>query len=170
MKWGNRYLVVFSLCLFAISLILSSSVVFAARSDVETFVTRFYQQCLGRNPDLPGLNGWVDALLNGSICGADTAYGFIFSDEFINRNTNNEEFITILYRAFFDREPDAAGYSGWLNMLNNGANRADVLDGFINSQEFKNLCSGYGIAPECTPDTTVTTTTVSVTTTTENDR
>jgi hypothetical protein len=114
---------------------------------VEDFVTRFYQQCLGRNPDTPGLNGWVNALLDGSLSGADVADGFIFSAEFINRYTTNEDFVTILYRAFFNRDPDGAGYSGWLNTMYDGTSRSDVLSGFIYSQEFEDLCDSYGIAP-----------------------
>jgi len=102
---------------------------------------------LGRNPDTPGLNGWVNALLNGTLCGADIAYGFIFSQEFINQNTSKEEYVAILYRAFFGREPEAGGYNGWVNYLYSGATRQDVLDGFIYSQEFENLCTGYGITP-----------------------
>ena len=116
---------------------------------MQAFVTRFYQQCLGRNPDAAGLNGWVNALLNGTLCGADVANGFIFSREFIARNTSNETFLTILYRAFFDREPDDGGFTGWISQLNIGASRQSVLDGFIYSQEFSNLCANYGISPVC---------------------
>jgi len=137
---------------------------------VSDFVTRFYQQCLGRNPDTPGLNGWVNALINGSLCGADVANGFVFSQEFINRNTSNEDFVTILYRAFFGREPDAPGYSGHVNGLYNGVSRQAILNGFIYSIEFENLCANYGISPVCSVTTTTTTTTESVTTTTENSR
>ena len=78
--------------------------------DIEAFVTRFYQQCLEREPDKAGLDGWVNGLKTCSKTGADVANGFIFSPEFINRSTTNEEFVTILYRAFFDREPDPGGY------------------------------------------------------------
>ena len=115
---------------------------------VEDFVTRFYQQCLNREPDQPGLDGWVNALLNGTLCGANVANAFIFSPEFINRNTSNENFLTILYRAFFNREPDTPGYNGHLNGLkNNGVSRQAILNGFIYSIEFENLCNAYGIAP-----------------------
>jgi len=115
--------------------------------DVEDFVTRFYQQCLGREPDAPGLEGWTNALIDGSICGATVANRFIFSPEFINRNTTNEDFVTILYRAFFNREPDTAGYNGHVNGLYNGVSRQAILNGFIYSIEFENLCNVYGIAP-----------------------
>ncbi len=117
------------------------------RSSVESFVTRFYQQCLSREPEQAGLNNWADALINGTQSGADVANGFIFSQEFINRNTSNEEFVTISYRAFFNREPDAGGYNYWLNQLISGINRQSVLNGFIYSQEFENLCNSYGISP-----------------------
>ena len=114
---------------------------------VQSFVTRFYVQCLGRQPDAGGLNEWVGFLMNGSKTGADVAEGFIFSKEFTEKNHSNEIFITILYRAFFDREPDTNGYSIWLGRLAGGMSRESVLDGFLKSQEFAELCNSYGIIP-----------------------
>jgi len=114
---------------------------------VQSFVTRFYVQCLERQPDTAGLNEWVGRLMNGSMTGEDVAEGFIFSKEFTEKNHSNEEFITILYRAFFDREPGADGYSVWLGRLAGGMSREEVLDGFLKSQEFSGLCNNYGITP-----------------------
>ena len=116
-------------------------------TQVAAFVTRFYQECLSRDPDAGGLNTWVDWLESGAKTGADVAYGFVFSDEFIQRGVSNSEYLTILYRAFFAREPDSGGYNTWLGYLNTGKSRQWVLAGFINSDEFKNLCSAYGINP-----------------------
>ena len=115
--------------------------------NIQAFVTCFYQQCLQRDPDQSGLDEWVDALLSGRITGADVAYGFVFSTEFIQREVLSEDYVTIMYRAFFDREPDSSGYSGWLDYLGTGKSRLWVLAGFVNSQEFKDLCSAYGINP-----------------------
>ena len=115
------------------------------KDPVKAFTTRFYNLCLSRDPDSAGLNGWVNGLNTGAITGADVAYGFLFSDEFIKRNVSNEEYITILYRAFFNREPDSGGYSGWLARLNAGKSRTWILDCFISSKEFKTLCAAYGI-------------------------
>lgn len=114
---------------------------------VQSFVSRFYVQCLGRQPDTEGLNEWVGRLLNGSKTGADVAEGFVFSEEFSSRNDSNEEFVKILYRAFFNREPDSDGYNTWLGKLNGGVSRRTVLDGFLKSQEFAELCNSYGIIP-----------------------
>ena len=122
------------------------------RANVEAFVTRFYQQCLSREPEQAGLDAWANALLDGSLSGADVAYGFIFSQEFINRNTSNEDFVTILYRAFLNREHDSAGFNTWLDILNGSptgdrTTREQVLNGFIYSVEFENFCISYGISP-----------------------
>ena len=111
------------------------------------FVTRFYQLCLDRDPDPAGLEGWTNDLINKIKTGADVAKGFIFSQEFINKNTANEEYLTILYKAFFNRDPDQAGWDVWIAELNNGEERGYVLDGFLGSQEFIKLCEDYGIIP-----------------------
>jgi len=114
---------------------------------VAAFVTRFYQLCLKRDPDIAGLDGWVASLLSGENVGADVAEGFIFSPEFTKTIITHEGYITILYKAFFNRDPDPAGLQGWLDALNSGTTRAEVLDGFIYSKEFGELCEEYGITP-----------------------
>ena len=73
-----------------IATVLSPSKADASRSDVEAFVSRFYQTCLGRAPDTPGLDGWVNALLNETLTGSDVAFGFVFSPEFVNKGTTND--------------------------------------------------------------------------------
>ena len=121
----------------------------ADRAGVEAFVTRFYQVCLDRNPEPEGLKGWTDALLAGTITGYEVAYGFIYSDEFQTKNVSNEEYLNILYEAFFNRSPDLEGFQGWLRLLESEGveARTTVLDGFLISQEFATLCSIYGILP-----------------------
>ena len=132
-------------CCFLIILGLTEDSYAADRSAVEDFVTRFYQLCLDRDPDATGLNGWVSALLDGSQTGSDVANGFVFSNEFIGKNTTNEEYLAVLYEAFFNRNPDQSGWNGWLAELNRGTSREDVLNGFIFAAEFAQLCDVYGI-------------------------
>ena len=54
------------------------------------------------------------------------AYGFVFSHEFMGMNTSNEEYLAVLYNAFFDRGPDQGGYQYWLAQLDFGARRIHV--------------------------------------------
>ncbi|MCG9480037.1 MAG: DUF4214 domain-containing protein [Actinomycetia bacterium] len=114
---------------------------------VTGFVTRMYQVTLDRNPDPSGLASWEGGLRSGSLSGADVAKNFIFSEEFMAKNLNNEQFLQVMYRAFFDRAPDPGGFNGWMSELNSGKSREYVLAGFVNSQEFNQLCSDYGINP-----------------------
>ena len=117
------------------------------KDSVESFVTRFYELCMDRDPDAAGLDGWTNDLLNQIQTGADVANGFIYSQEFINKNTTNDEYLTILYETFFNRDPDQTGWDVWIAELNSGKDRSYVLDGFLGSQEFINLCEDYGIIP-----------------------
>ncbi len=149
MKTGipNGVVLTIVVCCFLIVLGFTKDSFGADRSAVEDFVTRFYNLCLDREPDLAGLNGWVSALLDGSKTGSDVAFGFVFSQEFLNKNTTNEEYLQVLYEAFFNRQPDQGGWDGWLAELDRGTSRANVLNGFIYAQEFNNLCWEYGISP-----------------------
>ncbi|MCD8069187.1 MAG: leucine-rich repeat protein [Lachnospiraceae bacterium] len=113
---------------------------------VTAFVTRLYNICLDRDPDEAGLADWTGQLWAHTKSGRDVAYGFIFSQEFINKNLDDESYIEYLYRAFFGREYDEAGKADWLNhMQSMGYSREDVFDGFVGSEEFNNLCKKYGI-------------------------
>lgn len=114
---------------------------------VEGFVRRLYQTIQNREADNSGLNFWVGCLTEHSVTGAYVASRFFESPEFKAKNTTNEEYVTILYRAFFGREPDRSGKAFWLSNLEDGVSRAVVTDFFINSDEWRRICSSYGIVP-----------------------
>ncbi|WP_396189469.1 DUF4214 domain-containing protein [Flavobacterium sp.] len=65
-----------------------------------------------------------------------------FADTFVGLDTGKGENAGEAYRMYkaaFDRTPDAAGLGFWINTLDRGAGIIDVAQGFINSAEFKNL-------------------------------
>lgn len=111
-----------------------------------TFVSRLYTKALGRQYEVDGLNYWCDKINSGAWNINDVSTtGFFNSPEFMGKNTTNDQYVRILYRTFFDREADAAGYADWMNRLNRGVSRNDVLKGFANSQEFANLKKTFGL-------------------------
>ena len=114
-------------------------------SPVESFVERFYTEVLGRSSDVAGLASWSQALENGTMTADDIAQGFFFSQEFINRNLSNSDFIDTAYETLLNRMADSGGKASWLSQLNSGMSRSDMLDGFIYSIEFGTLADGYGI-------------------------
>ena len=113
--------------------------------DLTAFVSRMYTKALGRAYDVNGLNDWTGDYLDGKATVDKIAYGFILSEEFVNRNLSDEAYVDTLYRTFFDREPDEGGKSGWLDELANGTSRKDVLDGFLGAEEFANLKASFGV-------------------------
>jgi hypothetical protein len=114
-------------------------------AEVIAFVERFYVLVLGRPSDQAGLDGWVGALTGRTMSGGDVAGAFFLSAEYSNRNTDDDEFVETVYRAFFNRDSDAGGKQGWLTALQQGNTRADVIDGFSGSAEFAALAASFGI-------------------------
>jgi len=140
-----KLIVVFVL-VSALVLSLGITPLFAAtNTKVQEFVTRFYTKALERQPDAAGLNSWVSQLAASKITGAQFASSIIFSAEFSAKNKNNKEFVSVLFRTCYNREPDAAGFDSWVNLLNSGQSKQFVLAGFTNSTEFKNICTAAGI-------------------------
>ncbi|MCR5803774.1 MAG: DUF4214 domain-containing protein [Clostridia bacterium] len=116
---------------------------------IRGFVERLYTSVLGRDAETDGLNFWTSDLYNFKVTGAQVAQGFIFSQEFKDRNTSNEDFVRILYKTFFDREPETDGFNYWVGLLKSGTSRETVANGFIFSQEWADTCATYGIRSGC---------------------
>lgn len=123
----------------------NKSALTTVNNSVVDYVARMYTVALNRPAEESGLNYWTTQLVYGEIDGAGIAHGFIGSAEFEARKLSNDDFVRTLYRTFFNREADG-GLDGWVSMLNNKAPRSQVLSGFVNSQEFANLCDSYGVA------------------------
>ena len=115
------------------------------RMATENFVERLYVVCLNRTYDVTGRDAWTDQLMAGGSATA-VVQGFIGSPEFIGKNLSNEEFVTILYKVFFDRTPDAAGLNNWVSVLNSGTySRTQVVNGFAQSPEWASYCARYSL-------------------------
>ena len=112
---------------------------------VTYFVSRMYRCCLGREADYAGLTSWVSALLDGRATGTKIAYGFFFSDEMKNMGLSNRDYVANAYVALLDRQPDANGLKAWTDALDIGTERKKIVNCFVSSQEFGNLCAEYGI-------------------------
>ncbi|MBO7424641.1 MAG: DUF4214 domain-containing protein [Clostridiales bacterium] len=116
-------------------------------SGTEAFVSRLYTVVLGREAESEGLKYWSDLLNSKKTDGATTAKNFFDSAEFSSKSLSNEEYLAILYKTFFNREMDEGGRDYWLGELSSGTSSNTVLGGFINSNEWKEVCNSYGIAP-----------------------
>ena len=108
------------------------------------FFHRLYKNCLDRIPDTSGLEHWCQVVTTGRT-GAQAAQGFVFSKEYLDKHTENEEYVTMLYQTIMGRSADSSGLNHWVNQLNYSNTREHVLNGFLFSDEFKGQCSKAGI-------------------------
>lgn len=109
------------------------------------FIERLYNVALGRESEAEGKKFWVDTVTSGANTGADCARGFLMSSEFLNKGLSREQFLDVLYRTFFKREADSDGKAYWMKELNGGMSMETVINNFINSREWCDICAAYGV-------------------------
>ncbi len=112
---------------------------------VRAFVTRLYRTTLEREPDESGREWWVQQLMSGSKTGAEVVSGFFLSDEMLSRGYSSSKIVELAYNGIMGRGSDANGKAYWVDALNSGTTYQFVVCGFVDSEEFTNLCKTYGI-------------------------
>lgn len=103
-------------------------------------IVRLYAAVLNRAPDKSGFDYWLGRLRAGQSL-ESIADGFLGSSEFLGDTSglSNAEFITLLYQNVFIRNPDGPGLRYWVEQLDGGLSRANVLVFFSNGPEFITL-------------------------------
>ena len=112
------------------------------------FIIRNYRTTLDRIPDEEGLEYWVTNLKdteNKEFTAGFVVKSFFYSPEYLGRDRINEEFIEDLYTTMMDRKPDAEGMVFWMEKLSGGEKRENIINFFIQSDEFANLCADYAM-------------------------
>ena len=105
-------------------------------SDAPGQLYRLYQAAFNREPDMPGLGFWINAMERGATL-EGVANAFVQSPEFTRAHgsINNRDFATLMYRNALQREPDPDGLDWYTARLGEGASRSDVLRSFSESAE-----------------------------------
>lgn len=109
-----------------------------------TFVTSLYRSILKREPDATGERNWRESLKNG-MQREDVIRRFFDSPEYVGKKRNNTDYARDLYAAVLGRNPDSGGHSFWVQKMDHGMSRAEVLQRFYESEEYQRLvnsCSG----------------------------
>ena len=109
------------------------------------FLNRLYITGLGRAADHDGQFVWFNHIIYDGYSGADLVRGILYSPEFLNKNVSNRDFVLIVYRTILDREADAEGLAHWTAQLDSGVSRQQIVEGFLGSVEWANMCRWYGI-------------------------
>ena len=89
---------------------------------LNSIVTKFYTDTLGRAPDAAGLATWVSWLRSNRFTPAQVASQFYASNEYYAKGGGSASpWVTSLYVKLLNRQPDAAGLAGWITYTNNPA-------------------------------------------------
>lgn len=126
------------------------------------FVQQLYLGILNRQPDQGGWNNWVSAITQCNV-NPSCIYGqtgrrqwvvrqFLYSTETFARfpglanppgspgfdpNVYNPAFVTACYVGLLNRNPDQQGFANWVDTLNQTGDYDHVLNGFLESSEFR---------------------------------
>ncbi len=114
-------------------------------SGIYQFAERLYSKILERGGDKDGIEHWTLALYTRECTPEIAAISFFNGDEYLNKQTNDEQYIMALYRTFMGREADADGLIAWKNSIGSGTNRQTILSSFAQSAEFKAIMTQYGL-------------------------
>lgn len=117
----------------------------AVNTGVRAYVERIYTRALNRTGEKAGIDDWTNRIETGMMTPEQVAESFFYSEEFEDRQLDSEAYVETLYQTFFDRNPDADGKEGWLDALDRGMSREEVLHGFSRSEEFAKLVSSFGL-------------------------
>lgn len=112
-----------------------------ARDSQAAQVMRLYDAAFNRAPDQSGFEALLDTLENGSLSLQQLANEFINSTEFQSQyaGLSNQQFVEQLYQFCLNRAGDSGGITTWVNALNGGMSRGEVLLAFSESGEHKDI-------------------------------
>lgn len=106
-------------------------------SQLSDQIHRLYRAYFGRDADAPGLSFWLASRASGTPL-INASNSFANSPEFraTYGDLNTGEFITLVYDNVLDRSPDQVGFDHWVNEINIGMTRGELMLAFSESPEF----------------------------------
>lgn len=125
------------------SIKLNDNEIFDITNNVKKYVGRMYNGILERTYSESEEKSWADGMMYDGLSCAEVAYRFIFSEEYTNRNTSNEQFLRMLYLTLLRREPQNSEIQTWLQTMASGYSRKYVLMQFTASDEFNRIWSEW---------------------------
>ena len=113
------------------------------------FVEALYKQVLGRNSDADGKAFWLNALANGTsrdeLKANFLAAAKANNEDLTAFDTSNQQFLSDVYSALLNRSVDNSGLEHWMNLLNNGTSRAEVVANIIEAINANKASDDYAI-------------------------
>ncbi len=103
------------------------------------FVTKLYIDIMNRTPSQKEVDYWNNKLKEGKSA-TYVLKAFFKSKEYRNKNYDDENYVTALYKVLLEREPDKEGLDYWVSQIeDNNIHRTQIFYKFLFSPEFKDL-------------------------------
>jgi hypothetical protein len=108
-------------------------------SGLDDTINELYDEILLRRPTAAELAAWRFHILANPTPAGIGVFGHALFDsgEYLAKPSTPRGYVTLLYRAVLDRQPEAAGLESWVQYLQ--AQFDTALPGFVNSEEFRRL-------------------------------
>ena len=97
-------------------------------------IDSYYESYLDRAADPAGLQNWLNSFAQGQT-ETDVVTQFLNSSEYQGLHTSNADFVASLYAAVLSKPADPAGAALWVQSLEMGATRSQVIHAFLASPE-----------------------------------
>jgi hypothetical protein len=118
-------------------------IVYKGEAKTIELVNDLYSNFYDRQPLKDELSLWAMNLEWNIMSYNEVISSFINNSKILEGNLSEEEYVSILYRIVLSREVDGEGLKFWIDKLNSGTSRNDVLNDLLNSDELKVLSENY---------------------------
>ena len=122
-------------------------------SELPVYLRNIYKNVFNREVDKGGLDYWNNKLATGQVELEDFFKNLLSEKEFLTVAPLTEDKIQKLYTGIFQREPDAGGFSFWVEkfkqeLAKEGNEREalrDIIDEMTDGKEFRELLAKLGL-------------------------
>ncbi len=114
---------------------------------LEGFVARLYRDILDRQPEAAGYYFQLAALRAGASP-AEIAYNYFNSEEYFAKHETPQKTVERVYQVMFGRAPGNGEEAGWVEKMEVGMSVRYVLQGFSQSQEYRNYFGSLGLSAD----------------------
>lgn len=136
--WSSQRLVVGSISV-------SENELYDPDESIENYVRMLYLSVLGREAGYDEGRSVAYDMQKKQYGAAQIATDIIFCNEYLEKNTDNVEFVRMLYLALLRREPSDYEVTSWTDGLDLGLSREYAVQQFTMSEEYNRVCTALGL-------------------------
>ncbi len=126
-----------------------STMFYCGPATISNFVQHCYNKLLGRDCDSSGLLTWCVKLANGEITAIDLIDSLVYSEEFANKEYDNDEAVKRIYNCMTDADPSATELKEGEEALESYLSLHWLISDIRTKRatDYEALCTSYAVVP-----------------------